>query len=191
MTTLLALQGSTALSQMVFEHLKHSGYWRTAEALAGEVGGSWVPVSSSDVQEQQAREQVSAAVRQGLIHEAMALAENLAPGVINAHPSVALQLELQAFIELVGCCPTLTIVSLLAFSLLCKVKRACANESVVHTFPRFLSFTWAGFALAFSGHGSKKWRDCCWLQPPSRLVDYPSVRVADFIGTHDGLYKSR
>lgn len=94
---------------MVFEHLKQSGYWRTAEALSREVGGSWAPVSPSDVQEQQARQQVFDAVRQGLIHEAMSMAESLAPGVIAAHPSVALKLELQAFIEMVRCCLVLTV----------------------------------------------------------------------------------
>eukprot|EP00884_Botryococcus_braunii_P010328 jgi/Botrbrau1/19297/Bobra.0073s0040.1 len=94
-------QGSFGLAQLVFEHLKHNGYWRSADALARDVGASWGPVTPSDVQDQQARKDVSDAVRAGNIQDAIQMAEALAPGVFDAHPHILLQLELQAFIELV------------------------------------------------------------------------------------------
>ncbi|GAB4824065.1 hypothetical protein N2152v2_011111 [Parachlorella kessleri] len=95
-------QSSDLVGQLVFDYLCHYGHWETAAAVGRDVLGGAVEVSQQAVEEMQKRQQVSGCVLRGDIDGAVALAREVAPGSLEAHPAVLFRLQCQKFMELIN-----------------------------------------------------------------------------------------
>jgi hypothetical protein len=92
---------SYMLEELVFGYLTHSGITETARLAARDMMGGARQVSAFDVESVKRRREISNCVAAGDVERAIDLTEQLAPGTLEASPSVLLRLHIQIFIELV------------------------------------------------------------------------------------------
>ncbi|KAI3427988.1 hypothetical protein D9Q98_006376 [Chlorella vulgaris] len=87
--------------ELVFGYLQHHGYWDTAAAVARDVLGGAAAVSQQDVQNMQVRQQIDERVQAGDIDAALALTEQVAPGLLAGNPHIHFRLQCQKFAEMI------------------------------------------------------------------------------------------
>lgn len=96
------------LAEVIFDYLVHHSYFESAAVVGRDLLDGAVEVSPKDRDEVRLRAGVAEAVIAGRIDDAMSDAERVAPGVLQAHPSILFKLHCQKFMELVGhtalCC---------------------------------------------------------------------------------------
>ncbi|BDA41395.1 Ran-binding protein 9 [Coccomyxa sp. Obi] len=91
----------SVLAELIFDYLVHHSYFESAAVVARDLLDGAVGVSPKDRDEVRLRAGVAEAVIAGRIDEAMSDAERVAPGVLQAHPSILFRLHCQKFMELV------------------------------------------------------------------------------------------
>ena len=96
-----AHKSQDVVGELVFRYLTHHGHWESAAAVARDMLGGGAAVPAAAKAEAAALRRVSDAVAAGNIDEAMQVAEDLAPGVMAAHPRIAFALRCQKFCELI------------------------------------------------------------------------------------------
>ena len=96
-----AVQVGSLMGELLFGYMVHNGYWDTAAAVARDMLEGTVQVQPKDIQEVKLRNTIADDVVAGNIAEAIHLADNLAPGMLSANPSLQFRLHLQTFYDLV------------------------------------------------------------------------------------------
>lgn len=92
---------SDIIAELVFDYLKHHGYWETAQAVGEDVLKGRNQISESTKEESMALYSATEYVMGGDIDKAMASAEELCPGVLDENPSIAFALKCQKLCELI------------------------------------------------------------------------------------------
>jgi len=87
--------------QLVFEYLRHQGYWETAAAAGPSLMCNPSCVSEGDLREAQLRKQVCAAIQDADIERAIRLVEPLAPLLLAKLPGLNFKLQCQRFMEMI------------------------------------------------------------------------------------------
>ncbi|EFN58155.1 hypothetical protein CHLNCDRAFT_34313, partial [Chlorella variabilis] len=94
-------KGQNVIGELVFGYLQHHGHWDTAAAVARDVLGGSAAVRQQDVQDMQVRQQIGERVEAGDVDAALALTEQLAPGLLAASPRIHFRLQCQKFAEMI------------------------------------------------------------------------------------------
>ncbi|KAK9909014.1 hypothetical protein WJX75_006058 [Coccomyxa subellipsoidea] len=89
------------MAEMIFDYMVHNSYFESAAVVARDLLDGAVEVSPKDRDEVRLRAGVAEALIAGHIEDAMSTAERVAPGVLQAHPSILFRLHCQKFMELV------------------------------------------------------------------------------------------
>lgn len=95
------MQVGSLMAEMIFDYMVHNSYFESAAVVARDLLDGAVEVSPKDRDEVRLRAGVAEALIAGHIEDAMSTAERVAPGVLQAHPSILFRLHCQKFMELV------------------------------------------------------------------------------------------
>lgn len=95
------------LPELIFDFMVHHSYFETAAVVGRDLLDGVAEVLPQDREQVQLRAGVTDALVAGRIDEAMTAAERVAPGVLQAHPSILFRLHCQKFMELVRHTPHL------------------------------------------------------------------------------------
>lgn len=96
------VQVGSLMAELIFDHMVHNSYFESAGVVARDLLDGAVEVSPKDRDEVRLRAGVAEALIAGHIEDAMSTAERVAPGVLQAHPSILFKLHCQKFMELVS-----------------------------------------------------------------------------------------
>lgn len=100
-------QVGSLLPELIFDFMVHHSYFETAAVVGRDLLDGVAEVLPQDREQVQLRAGVTDALVAGRIDEAMTAAERVAPGVLQAHPSILFRLHCQKFMELVRHTPHL------------------------------------------------------------------------------------
>jgi Ran-binding protein 9/10 len=92
---------TSIIGEILFDYLKHHGYWESASAVARDILGGTVQVPMDEINLAALQSSMREKLLDGDVDGAMTAAESLAPGVMEASPHVAFRLKCLKFCELI------------------------------------------------------------------------------------------
>ena len=96
------LTPQSLIGKLIFEYCTHHGYWDTAALVARDALCGAAGVSEAQRAEQAGLQRISELIRRGALDEALALCEQLQPGIFALRPDIHFRLLAQKLAGMVG-----------------------------------------------------------------------------------------
>ncbi|KAK2080452.1 hypothetical protein QBZ16_000305 [Prototheca wickerhamii] len=94
--------GQSLIGKLIFEYCTHHGYWDTAALVARDALCGAAGVSEAQRAEQAGLQRISELIRRGALDEALALCEQLQPGIFALRPDIHFRLLAQKLAGMIG-----------------------------------------------------------------------------------------